>query len=511
MTTTVYPTLAFTNTTFSTFSTLSLLTLIPPLLCSVQNNDELRSRQHSSGARPSPPPPTTSHQQPTTTLVTPTDVVAAPVVPGTDSPSSVIINVSGLSASNISINIGVRGQTPPQASPTERSPSPFRHPRRDRPYDDRYPARDVPQREEKIVNEIVDTVFNAAVDGTFEQTVQHPFPGEPIAGMTIWSPSMNEIVYESRREDYRVGQIVMTYLIAASSDPSLKYDEGNTPVRTSVGLLVGKWRPAVVVEVLERHCIVAEMGRRSNQLLDGLTVNGLLERVGVITNLHTGRVNIEDPRDEFVRSIFEPLRMSHYYQGVRPFEGNSVVQFFRLNSKGFDSTCCPVGELTEESTKRLLKLPALSRQLKKRGEFVYSALYMNQRIYANRSYQGYDYDGAIQRFRRDLKDLTAAQDEHEASSFASTANTPVTNAPAISAPLRKQPMSVPPFPHPPFPLPPLGVPPFGMPPFPAPPFPPPTGTTPPVISPVAAVQEQKRKREASPSDGSTNKRQANSE
>jgi len=346
--------------------------------------------------------------------------LVVPATPGTDSPSSVTINFTGPSSgNNIQVLFGVRAINDIHNSPpSDRTPL-LTNPRpesdaRVHPYDDRYPWREVPERLEKIVNEVADVAFNAAVDRTFKQTVQHPFPEDPIAGMTLWAPYMNEPVRERRRDEYKVGQICMTYVLEASSNPNLKREEGHTAVRTSVGLLAGKWRPAIVVEVLENHCVVAEMGRRSNRVFEGLTLNGLLERCGVITRVNAGKFDPWNEKDELFRSIFEPLRVERYYQGCRPFEDDSAVQFFRLNSKSFDYTCSPIGELTEDSTKRLLQMQTLSKQLKGKAEFEHTAYHMNKRIYELtpvRSYLDYDYRRAILNLKKDLEDLMASPDE----------------------------------------------------------------------------------------------------
>lgn len=236
---------------------------------------------------------------------------------------------------------------------------------------------------------------------------------------------MNEPVRERRRDDCKVGQICMTYVLEPSSNPYLKREEGHSAVRTSVGVLAGKWRPAIVVDVLEHHCIVAEMGRRSNRVFEGLSLNGLFERCSAITKVDWERFDPLDERDPLFRSIFEPLRVSHYYNGCRPLIDDSAVQLFRLNSKSFDYTCSPIGELTEESTKRLLEMPALSKQLKMKAECLHDAYHMDMRIYElppNGIWPNYDYRRAILNLKKDPEDMLADEENVEDDSCAPPAS-----------------------------------------------------------------------------------------
>jgi len=375
---------------------------------------------NGAGTRSSPAPPTSPPRSPDARAVVPTNqALVVPATPGTDSPSSVTINFTGPSSgNNIQVVVGVRTINDLHNSPPSDQTSLLtnRRPEGDarvQLYDDRYPWREVPERLEKIVNEVADVAFNAAVDRTFKRTVQHPIPEDPIAGMTLWAPYMNEPVRERHRDEYKVGQICMTYVLETSSNPNLKREEGHTAVRTSVGLLAGKWRPAIVVEVLENHCVVAEMGRRSNRVFEGLTLNVLLERCGVITRVNAGKFDPWNEKDELFRSIFEPLRVERYYQGCRPFEDDSAVQFFRLNSKSFDYTCSPIGELTEDSTKRLLQMQTLSKQLKEKAEFEHTAYYMNKRIHELTpvcDFLEYDYRKAIINLKKDIADIIVSTD-----------------------------------------------------------------------------------------------------
>ncbi|KAK1916570.1 hypothetical protein P3342_012194 [Pyrenophora teres f. teres] len=303
------------------------------------------SNEDTSVARDSSPSPrSSSPREPTDRAVAPaTPGAVTTTAPGTDTPNSVTINFTGPSnANSIQVLIGtsnasdVRGSGPsvriaPHYTPgrDDRQSLPRITDRYDSPeplFDDRYPWCEVPQGLEKIVNEVADVAFNAAVDRTFGSTVQHPFPEEPIAGITLWDSKMNEPVRERHHSDYKVGQICMTYVLESSSDPNLKRERGHTAVRTSVGLLAGKWRPAIIVDVLENHCVVAEMGRRNGRVFEGLTLNGLLERCGVITKVSSSKYDPWNERDELFRSIYEPLRVGRYYEGCRPFEHDSAFK-----------------------------------------------------------------------------------------------------------------------------------------------------------------------------------------
>ncbi|EDU49430.1 hypothetical protein PtrSN002B_009481 [Pyrenophora tritici-repentis] len=393
-----------------------------------------QSNENASAGRDSSPRlPSSSSREPTDSEVIPkTAGPVAPIVPGTESPNSVTINFGGTRSTNsVQVLIGISNATdvrgsgptvhvkPQYKSRPEDRRSPCSNSDRDdspRPsFDDRYPRREVPAGLEQIVNEVADVVFSAAVDRPFNSTVQHPFPDEPIAGITLWDAAMNEPVKERDQSDYKVGQICMVYVLEPSANPHLKKEQGHTAVRTSVGLLAGKWRPAIIVDVLEKHCVVAEMGRRSNRVFEGLSLYGLLERCGVITKVNAGEYDPENEQSELFRSIYEPLRVDHYYRECRPLERDSAVQFFRLNSKSFDFTCSPIGELTEESTRRLLNLPSLSKHMKQKAEGEHGA-YMVNNIYEltprrSGGYLDYDYRKAILNLKKDVEDSLATSDD----------------------------------------------------------------------------------------------------
>ncbi|CAA9966015.1 hypothetical protein PTMSG1_09374 [Pyrenophora teres f. maculata] len=456
------------------------------------------SNEDTSVARDSSPSPrSSSPREPTDRAVAPaTPGAVTTTAPGTDTPNSVTINFTGPSnANSIQVLIGtsnasdVRGSGPsvriaPHYTPgrDDRQSLPRITDRYDSPeplFDDRYPWCEVPQGLEKIVNEVADVAFNAAVDRTFGSTVQHPFPEEPIAGITLWDSKMNEPVRERHHSDYKVGQICMTYVLESSSDPNLKRERGHTAVRTSVGLLAGKWRPAIIVDVLENHCVVAEMGRRSGRVFEGLTLNGLLERCGVITKVSSSKYDPWNERDELFRSIYEPLRVGRYYEGCRPLEHDSALQFFRLNSKSFDYTCSPIGELTEESTRRLLDLPSLSKHMKQKAEREYGAYHTNKRIFEltprRGSYLEYDYRRAILNLKKDVEDLLATSEDDEGNNEHHDGNNDDLYAPPASDAR-------------------AGA----------------STTAQVTTAPPAAQDDLKRKREASPLGGA-NKRQANTE
>jgi hypothetical protein len=212
-------------------------------------------------------------------------------------------------------------------------------------------------KQEKLLHEIQDFYFRAAKNGTLESTIQDIDPLEDVVGLTVVTPRMDRSVRPRPRSDYGIGQICWTFIVEPTSDANLTNTAGGLLVRTPAGLMLGKWRPGIVVSVLEKQCEVAELGRRGGKYLERLSLYGLLERCGVALDVDRNIDYDNFPEHHpLFRSLAEPLKVDRYFNGPESLSGWSVVQLQRTHSLGFNNLCNSCGYLTKASTTQLLAM-----------------------------------------------------------------------------------------------------------------------------------------------------------
>ncbi|KAI4677138.1 uncharacterized protein J4E88_006945 [Alternaria novae-zelandiae] len=211
----------------------------------------------------------------------------------------------------------------------------------------------------------VNHFLSRAGQNSWESMLQQVDSDEVIVGVTPVTDRMNRPARPRDRKEYEVGQVRWTYIVETSSDPGLINNGGDQAIRTSEGLMLGKWRPTVVVRVDKQYCVVAELGRRRRQYLDGLSLSDLLGRCGVALDLNYSHDYDTLSEDHLLfRSVAKPLEIGGYEDDDFQLSGWSVVQPGRLHTLGFDDHSLPCGWLKAESTEQLLAMQAQMSKLR---------------------------------------------------------------------------------------------------------------------------------------------------
>jgi len=164
---------------------------------------------------------------------------------------------------------------------------------------------------EALEKALMDAIRAAKAEPAFPWSIQDVAPGASIRGLKFVTDTMQRIAVPQDPGDFEEGGFVWIIVAETTSDRDvLERSRGNI-VHTDHGLFVIKLRPGIIVEKHARHCTVAEMGRRGDRVLDGLSLVDLIERMGVLP-LHAAPFDpatlSED--DELYRLIYTPLRIA---------------------------------------------------------------------------------------------------------------------------------------------------------------------------------------------------------
>ncbi|KAI4938556.1 hypothetical protein J4E85_000997 [Alternaria conjuncta] len=218
---------------------------------------------------------------------------------------------------------------------------------------------------EALEKALMDAIRAAKAEPAFPWSIQDVAPGASIRGLKFVTDTMQRIAVPQDPGDFEEGGFVWIIVAEPTSDRDvLERSRGNV-VHTDHGLFVIKLRPGIIIEKHARHCTVAEMGRRGDRVLDGLSLVDLIERMGVLP-LHAAPFDpatlSED--DELYRLIYTPLRIAEYYGPGKPLNQNSIVQFFRTRPCAYNNHLLRAGRLETESFSRLLATPNIAKQLR---------------------------------------------------------------------------------------------------------------------------------------------------
>jgi len=218
---------------------------------------------------------------------------------------------------------------------------------------------------EALEKALIDAIRAAKAEPAFPWSIQDVEPGASIRGLKLITDMMQRIAVPQDRDDFDEGGFVWSIVAESTTDRDvLERSRGNI-LHTDHGLIMIKLRPGIIVEKHARHCVVAEMGRRGDRVLDGLSLVDLIERMGVLPRRAApfDHATLSED-DELYRLIYPPLRIAEYYGPGKPLSQTSIVQFFRTRPYDYTNHLLRAGRLETESFSRLLAAPNIAKQLR---------------------------------------------------------------------------------------------------------------------------------------------------
>jgi len=217
---------------------------------------------------------------------------------------------------------------------------------------------------EALEKELIDAIRAAKADPTFPWIIQDVAPGHSIRGLKLITQIMERIAQPQDPNGLHEGDFVWNVVVEPTTDRDVLQRSRGNILHTDYGVFVIKLRPGIIVKKKAQHCIVAEIGRRGDRVLDGLSPVELIERMGVLP-LDIGRFSraalSED--DELYRLIYEPLRIAEHSGPGKRLRQCSVVQLFRLHSCDYNDQLVRGGRLATESFSRLRATIDIADQL----------------------------------------------------------------------------------------------------------------------------------------------------
>ncbi|KAI4951754.1 hypothetical protein J4E86_007170 [Alternaria arbusti] len=136
-------------------------------------------------------------------------------------------------------------------------------------------------------------------------------PEAPIRGLKIIFDFMEQISKPVHSSSFNVGDLVDMIVAEPTTDQGVHERSEDHLVNTNYGIFVIKSRPGIVVEKFEEYCMVAELGRRNNRILDGLSLMGLIERMGVLpSDAAPFDLATLSEDHELYRLIYDPVRVA---------------------------------------------------------------------------------------------------------------------------------------------------------------------------------------------------------
>jgi len=216
-----------------------------------------------------------------------------------------------------------------------------------------------------VEQRLIDAIEEAFADPTFPWRIRDMEPEAPIRGLKIIVDFMEQIAKPVHSSSFNVGDLVDMIVAEPTTDQGVHERSEDHLVNTNYGIFVIKSRPGIVVEKFEEYCMVAELGRRNNRILDGLSLMGLIERMGVLpSDAAPFDLATLSEDHELYRLIYDPVRVAENVGRGKPFDQCSIVQPDCQHPCRYTDLLVLKGRLATKDMARLLATIKLAKQLR---------------------------------------------------------------------------------------------------------------------------------------------------